>query len=74
MDKLFEMFAKAFAGAALILLIVTLLSLITAFPVKWAWNCSVPGIWGLKEIGFWEAFCLIWLAGSFGKGNPNVKS
>lgn len=70
MEKLYTMFAKALAGAALLVCILSVAAILSAFPVKWAWNCSVPGIFGLKEIGFWEAFCLIWLTGAFVKASP----
>lgn len=73
MEKLYELFAKSLAGAALIIAALCICSIIAAFPVKWTWNASMPGIFGLKEIGYWEAFCLIWLAGSFFKASP-VKS
>lgn len=71
MEKLYEMFAKVVAGTALIIVVLAFASLITAFPVKWAWNYAVPGIFHLKEIGYWEAFSLIWLAGSFIKAAPS---
>lgn len=69
MEKLFEMFAKVVTTAAVVVLMLTFAALLSAFPVKWAWNCSMPGIFSLKEIGFWEAFCLIWLSGAFVKAN-----
>lgn len=70
MEKLYEMFAKVIAATALIVAMLTLGALVSAFPVKWAWNWSVPGIFHLKEIGYWEAFCLVWLAGAFVKAAP----
>jgi hypothetical protein len=70
MEKLYELFAKVVAGTALIIVVLLFAALITAFPVKWAWNYAVPGIFHLKEIGYWEAFCLVWLAGSFIKAGP----
>lgn len=72
MDKLYEMFAKAVAGAALLFCILCIGSIIAAFPLKWAWNGVVPGVFGLKEIGFWEAFCLTWLSGILLKSSPKV--
>ena len=71
MNKLYEMAAKAIAGVALLLVVLTGASLLGAFPVKWAWNYVMPGIFHLKEIGYWEAFSLIWLAGAFVKAAPS---
>ncbi len=70
MEKLYELFAKAVAAAALVIAALCLGAIVSAFPVKWCWNASMPGLFGLKEIGFWEAFCLIWLAGAFVKAAP----
>lgn len=71
MEKIYEMFAKVVATTALIIVMLTLGATVSAFPVKWAWNSSIPGIFHLKEIGYWEAFCLIWLAGVFIKAAPS---
>lgn len=73
MEKLYELFAKTVAGVALIIASLTLASIITAFPLKWAWNYSIPGIFHLKEIGYWEAFSLIWVAASLIKAAPTGK-
>lgn len=39
-----------------------LLSLILALPTLWLWNWLMPDIFGLKEIGFWQALGLNLLA------------
>jgi hypothetical protein len=37
--------------------------------LKWLWNITIPGIFGVREITFWEASRLIIIAGIlFGKG------
>lgn len=37
--------------------------------LKWLWNITIPSIFGIREITFWEAFRLIIIAGIlFGKG------
>ena len=69
MESLYALFAKVLAGSALLVCVVCLGSLLAAFPVKWCWNGVVPEVWGLKEIGFWEAFCLCWLSGALIKSN-----
>lgn len=70
MDKLFEAFAKVVSFVALAVVMICFGALIGAFPLKWAWNYSITGIFHLKEIGYWEAFCLIWVAGALIKAAP----
>lgn len=74
MEKLYEMFAKTVAGTALIIATLMFGGLVLSFPVKWAWNYAIVGIFHLKEIGYWEAFCLIGLCGVFFKGSPSPSS
>lgn len=71
MEKLYEMFAKVVAGTALILATLTLGSFVMAFPLKWAWNGSVSDIFHLKEIGYWQAFGLYWVAAILIKASPS---
>lgn len=35
---------------------------IFAFPVMWAWDCVVPVITKLPELGYWQVFSLMFLA------------
>ena len=73
MKKLLEMFAKVLAGTALLACILALGSVLAAFPVKWTWNGVMPEVFGLKEIGFWQAFCLCWLSGALVKSTLHQK-
>ncbi len=47
-----------------------LFALIFGFLVKWIWNMLMPGLFGLSDITFWQAFGIIILAklifGGFG--------
>lgn len=70
MEKMYELFAKAVAGVALLVAALMLSSLLMAFPLKWAWNASVIGIFGLKEISYLEAFSLLWVTGLLVKAAP----
>lgn len=74
MQKLYELVVNVVAAAIMLVIVIAFVALISAFPVKWAWNYAVPGIFHLKEIGFWEAFCLVWLAGAFVKAAPSTAS
>lgn len=43
--------------------VVILYALLLALPVMWIWNYLMPDLFGLKEIGFWQALCLNLLCG-----------
>jgi hypothetical protein len=59
---------------ALVLLLTVGLSVVLAFPVKWCWNTTMPGIFHLKEIGVLEAWCLCFLATSFFRASATANS
>ena len=46
---------------ALYLVLLSALSLLTAFPFKWCWNYGMTYTFGLPYIGWGHAFCLIWI-------------
>lgn len=58
---------------ALILLLLILIPLIVAISTaifRWLWNITMPQVFGLREITFWQAFRLLLLAGFlFGAGS-----
>ena len=72
MEKLFTVLAKVVTGIVLVLLICTAAALLLAFPVKWCWNAVIPDVLRLPEIGYWEAFCLVYLTSVFFKCDPKV--
>ena len=43
--------------------LVCVLGIILAFPLMWLWNALMPDIFGLMEIGFWQALGLNLLSG-----------
>lgn len=53
---------------------VVLLGLLMGYPTMWAWNHVVPSLFGLREINFWDAFCLNFLAGTFFKSSSSSSS
>ena len=54
--------------------VVFILSILLALPVMWLWNYLMPDIFGLKEIGFWQSFCLLLMCGFlFKSSNSNSK-
>ncbi len=42
-------------------------ALLLSLPVMLAWNYAVPSVFRLPEIGWVQAFCLTFLAGTFFK-------
>gem|GEM_PF-2059993 len=62
-----SMFIGGFFLKAVIWWII-ILFIFTAI-LKWLWNITIPSIFGIREITFWESFRLILIAGIlFGKG------
>lgn len=42
--------------------VVAILSLLIAFPFMWAWNYAVPRVFGMPEINWLSAVCLLWIS------------
>lgn len=42
----------------LIAIAVALALMVMALPVMWLWNYLMPGLFGLAEIGYWQALVL----------------
>ena len=50
-----------------VVVLIAGLALLMALPTMWLWNWLMPDIFGLVEIGFWQALGLNFLAGIFFK-------
>lgn len=74
MEKFMDLLSKALAGAVLALAFIGLCAAVSAFPVKWCWNATMPELFHMPEIGVVKAFCLVWLAGAFVKASPALKA
>ena len=57
MDTFLRLVATWIAGFALWLVV----GLLTAAPLMWLWNWLIPKLFGLPEVGFFEAFGLLFL-------------
>lgn len=51
------------ASYFVIVLVSVIFDLIYAFPLMWTWNYTMPKIFKLPVISYWEAFSLLILAG-----------
>jgi hypothetical protein len=74
MEKFFEGILKVAAAGILAIAVIALIAMVSAFPVKWCWNATMPELFHLPEIGAVKAFCLCWLAGAFIKAAPASNS
>lgn len=63
-----EYYENKFLFFAVILgyiVVVAGIALLIAFPVKWCWNYTMPELFGLPQITWGKAWCLLFLANSF---------
>jgi hypothetical protein len=60
----------------LIVLIAALIPLVFGIVIalfRWLWNITMPQVFGLKTITFWQAFRLLLLAGMLFNGGAFLK-
>ena len=60
----------------LIVLIAALIPLVFGIVIalfRWLWNITMPQVFGLKTITFWQAFRLLLLAGMLSNGGAFLK-
>jgi len=62
-----ETFIIAVAVLAMILLVCLVISAL----LRWLWNMTVPQVFGLKEITYWQAFRILIIAGILFGTPPN---
>lgn len=74
MEKFLEATFKVAVVGLLAIGVIAFGAVISAFPVKWCWNATMPELFHLPEIGVVKAFCLCWLAGAFIKAGPASNS
>lgn len=73
-----EKFLKGIGIVVVVLVAIAGLAVLGAYPLQWAVNYLVnPRLlleaFGTPQIGFWQAFCLNYVAGSLIKGTPHTK-
>lgn len=59
--KVLHIVGFAFLG----IIMAALFALVFGFVVEWLWNWLMPGIFGLRQITYWQAFGLLLLAKIF---------
>lgn len=55
-------------GVILLAVIVIFLVLLGTAIFQWLWNITMPAVFGLREISFWQAFRLLLIAGFLTSG------
>ncbi len=50
-------------GVIIYVLLAVVIFFLTALIFRWLWNITVPQVFGLKEITYWQAFRLLLIAG-----------
>jgi len=60
-------------GILLIVGLIILAGMLFGGPLMLLWNWLMPGIFGLPQIGFWQAFGLQSMAGLLFKSNVTIK-
>jgi hypothetical protein len=48
---------------AIVMGIIVALSFILSLPFMWLWNASMPDVFGIKEITWFQSWCFVLLAG-----------
>jgi hypothetical protein len=76
-EKKMEALGLAFLGMLLvpfILFVTILFDLLLAYPLMWAWNYVVPGLFNLHTLTYWQAFSLLIVANMLIKGSSSSTS
>lgn len=77
MDKLFTgvfvLFLAAF-GVLGLTFIGFLIQLLWAWPLTWAWNFVMPGLFGLAKLTFWKSYAILVVAMLLVKGGSSSSS
>ena len=58
----------ALVGIAIVLVLVAILVLV----FRWLWNSTLPEVFGIREVSFWQAFKILLLAGILFGGHRAV--
>lgn len=69
----YDVLTTAFGAVLYAILLVALCAVLLGFPLMWAWNHVIPGLFGLPEIDFLKAVCLHFVAGLLVKGSTITK-
>lgn len=57
-----------------VFLITFFMDLILAWPLKWTWNYSIPHLFNIPSVSYWQAFSLLIVSTLLLKLNPSTSS
>lgn len=73
MSDTFTKIIVGFAAMLGVLIIVAILSIVLAFPIKWCWNYAVVSTFGLPTVTWGKAWCITFLANSLVRASSSSK-
>lgn len=68
----FDDWAGIAAGFIVVFVLTVVFSAIFAVVTMWLWNWLMPDLFGIKEIGFWQAFGINILCSILFKGSNST--
>jgi hypothetical protein len=69
-----KLFLGLLTYSLIFIVVLCIVAVLVAFPVKWMWNYLMPELFGLKEIGFWQALAMFVLCGLLFKPTSSSSS
>ena len=51
--------------------IIAIILLLISALLQWLWNMTIPEVFGLKSISYWQSFRIMIIAGILFTGSPN---
>jgi len=74
MEKIITGLLTALLVFVLLAVIFAIIGLIFAIPVMFLWNWLMPNIFGLGEIGYFQAWGIFWLSALLFKGSSTTNN
>ena len=74
MGKIFGAGIVFAAVMAVVFVVMAVVGLVFAFPVKWLWNMALPDLLGVNSIGYWQAWAVFLLCSLLFKSAGSGKS
>lgn len=73
MSDTFSKIIVGFAAMIGVLIVVAVISIVLAFPIKWCWNYAVVSTFGLPVLTWGKAWCITFLANSLIRASSSSK-
>ena len=73
MDEIIRKTTTAIGAVVMLCGLIMIGGLLVGFPIKWLWNWLLPDMFGIKAIGFWQAWGFAVLCGMLFKPSAGRK-